>query len=165
MASLKELLDVLHESVELSSADELKDACKLIIRTQEMSGGERDVIRAAYRNGPLDSGDIPSKSARNKLEQDGFMVRVVVNGSDGFNACTHKGAWAYRLIEAEDIKQESQPHLSSRIYGALDDMYRETEELPEIEKLVVAVCQCEEFCQIPVKRVMPIVECWLRNQE
>jgi hypothetical protein len=100
MATLKELLDALHESTELSSPEEIKGACALIIRVQAMNGAERDTIRAAYRNGPLWAGDLPSKSARDTLSADGFMAHVVMKGEDGFNACTCKGAWAYRLLEA-----------------------------------------------------------------
>lgn len=100
MATLKQLFNATHEAVETSSAEEIMDACKLIIRVQEMDGGERDTIIAAYRNGPLFAGDLPSKSARDVLMAEGFMTSVVVKGEDGFNACTNKGAWAYRLIQA-----------------------------------------------------------------
>lgn len=98
--TLGQLLSALHESLDTSSAEEIKDACELIIRVQAMDGGERDTIRAAYRSGPLFSGDLPSKTARDSLVAEGFMVQCVVKGEDGFNACTHKGAWAHRLIEA-----------------------------------------------------------------
>lgn len=100
MATLKQLLDAIHESVELSSAEELKRACELIIEVQGFDGGERDCICAAYKNGPLFDGDVPSKSGRNSLLEKGYMAKVVVKGDDGYNACTHKGAWAQRLLEA-----------------------------------------------------------------
>ena len=100
MATLKQLLDALHESAELSSAEELQRACGLIIEVQAMDGAERDCIRASYRNGPLFDGDVPSKSGRDRLLDKGYMAKVVVKGEDGYNACTHKGAWAHRLIEA-----------------------------------------------------------------
>ena len=100
MATLKELFEAIHESVETSSATELKAACELIIEVQAMDGGERDCLYAAYKNGPLFDGDVPSKAGRNSLLEKGYMAKVVVKGEDGFNACTHKGAWAYRLHEA-----------------------------------------------------------------
>lgn len=96
------LLDVLHERMETSSAEEIKRACELIIEVQAMSSAEIDCIKASYKLGPLFDGDIPSKSGRDSLLKSGFMSKVVVNGQDGFNACTHKGAWAYRLIIAEE---------------------------------------------------------------
>lgn len=100
MATLKQLLESIHESIELSSAEELRRACELIIEVQAMDGGERDCLYAAYKNGPLFDGDVPSKAGRNSLLEKGYMAKVVVKGEDGFNACTHKGAWAYRLHEA-----------------------------------------------------------------
>lgn len=100
MATLKELFEAIHESVETSSAAELKAACELIIEVQAMDGGERDCIYAAYKSGPLFDGDVPSKAGRNRLLEKGYMAKVVVKGEYGFNACTHKGAWAYRLHEA-----------------------------------------------------------------
>lgn len=100
MATLKQLLDALHESTDLSSASELKRACELIIEVQAMDGAERDCIRAGYKHGPLVDGDVPSKPGRNSLLEKGYMAQVVVKGEDGYNACTHKGAWAHRLLEA-----------------------------------------------------------------
>ena len=100
MATLKQLLDSIHESAELSSANELKTACELIIEVQAMNGAERDCIRAGYKHGPLFDGDVPSKSWRDRLLDKGYMAKVVVKAEDGYNACTHKGALAYRLLEA-----------------------------------------------------------------
>lgn len=100
MVNLKGLLDRLHESFETSTAEEITEACKLIVEVQALDASERDVINAAYKRGPLFAGDVPSKNARNSLVDKGFMTYVVVKGDDRFNACTNKGAWAYRLIEA-----------------------------------------------------------------
>lgn len=98
--TLADLLNVIHESVELSSANELKEAVKLIVEVQAMNSGMRDCIRAAYLNGPIDDGDVPSKSGRDALLTSGYISKVVVRGEQGFNACTYKGASAYKLIEA-----------------------------------------------------------------
>lgn len=98
--SLENFLSVLHESVELSSYSELKDAVKLIIEVQAMDSGMRDCIRATFLNGPLDDGDVPSKSGRDTLLTSGYISKVVVKGEEGFNALTYKGARAYRLIKA-----------------------------------------------------------------
>ena len=100
MATLKQLLDALHERLDTSSAEELKEACELIIEVQAMDSSERDCIHAGYKNGPLFDGDVPSKNGRDKLLDKGYMAKVVVKGEDGYNACTHKGAWAHRLLEA-----------------------------------------------------------------
>lgn len=100
MATLKELLDVLHEDEKLSTDGELAWACKLICRVQTMASGERDTIRAAFTAGPLYDGDVPSKSGRDALLEDGMIAKVVVKGEEGFNACTYRGAAAYRLLLA-----------------------------------------------------------------
>lgn len=100
MTKLVELLDALHEPMETSSAEEIKHACELIIAVQAMTGGEYDTLVGAYERGPLRDGDVTSKSARDSLMKNGYIEKVVMKGEDGFNACTHKGAWAYRLIKA-----------------------------------------------------------------
>lgn len=96
--TLKMLLDTLHVDPELSTDSELSEAVKLIMRVQKMDSGQRDVIRAAYLKGPLEDGDVTSKSARDILITDGFISKIVVNGQDGFNACTYKGRDAYKLF-------------------------------------------------------------------
>jgi hypothetical protein len=100
MATLKELLDVLHEDEKLSPDGELAWACKLIVRVQAMTGGERDTLRAAFKSGPLYDGDVPSKSARDALLEAGMIAKVVVKGEEGYNACTYRGSAAYRLLAA-----------------------------------------------------------------
>jgi hypothetical protein len=100
MHSLKQLLDILCESLETSSPDELKSACKIIIEVQAMDSAERDCIRASYKRGPLFDGDVPSKTGRDRLLENGYMEKVIVKGEWGYNACTYRGAWAYRLIDA-----------------------------------------------------------------
>jgi len=100
MATLQQMLDALHVSTDLCSAKEIKGACELIIEVQAMDKAERDCISVSYKQGPLFDGDVPSKSGRDRLLEKGYMAKVVVTCEDGYNACTHKGAWAYRLIQA-----------------------------------------------------------------
>lgn len=100
MVMLKELLDVLHESVDLSTDKELAWAVRLIVRVQTMNSGERDTICGVYLDGPLFDGDVPSKAARDSLVNEGMISRIVVKGEEGFNACTYLGSCAYRLIDA-----------------------------------------------------------------
>lgn len=122
MATLKQLLDALHESPELSSAEALKSACELIIEVQAMDGAERDCIRASYKHGPLFDGDVPSKSARDRLLGKGYMAKVVVKGDDGYNACTHKGAWAHRLLR-EDVMEMTAGVCTERLLALVHQMY------------------------------------------
>ena len=101
MVNLKDLLEVLHESTELSTNEEIVKACKLIIEVQAFSYGEQDCIIASFEKGVLEDGDTPSKSSRDSLLEKGYMAKVISRGEWGFNACTYKGAWAYRLIQAQ----------------------------------------------------------------
>jgi len=95
---IRNLLGALHSDLSLDSAEEIKANIELIDRVQHMTGGEIDTIYAAFKHGPLFDGDVPSKSSRDTLLSEGFIAKVVVKGEDGYNACTHKGAWAYRIL-------------------------------------------------------------------
>lgn len=100
MVGLKYLLDALHESIDTSTPAELREACRLIVEVQSMSGGEIDCIYAAHKRGPLFDGDIPCPSSRNRLIASGFMAKIVVRGEDGQNACTQKGHWAFKILQS-----------------------------------------------------------------
>lgn len=97
---LIKLLDVIHIDKNLSTHEEYVRGNALINRVQRMDAGERDCICLSFEKGPVDDGDVPSKSSRDTLVEEGFMAKVVVKGEEGFNACTYKGAMAYRLIKA-----------------------------------------------------------------
>ncbi len=96
----KELLKVIHINDVLSTQGEIDHAKTVLVRTRAMTGGERDCIRASFKYGPLFAGDVPSKSNRDQLVEEGYMAKVVCKGEEGYSACTYKGALAYRLIEA-----------------------------------------------------------------
>lgn len=102
---LKEMLCELSESVELSTDKELKEACRLIILAQDLQANECDTILCVNEFGPLFDGDIPSKSARDSLIYKGLMVKVVVKGEDGFNACNQDGYYVAKLINK--LKEEN----------------------------------------------------------
>jgi hypothetical protein len=99
--TLNQMLEALHISINLSTEKEITKACSLISEVQAFDSGERDTIKACYLKGPLFDGDIPSKIARDKLIEKGFIAKVVVKGEDGFNACTQKGFYGYKLIRIE----------------------------------------------------------------
>ena len=97
---INEIFAILHIDVDLSTADEIKEAFRIICTADKMNSAERDTLRAAYWDGPLFDGDVPSKTGRDALLDMGFIVKVVVGGEEGFNACTYAGASAYRIWEA-----------------------------------------------------------------
>lgn len=100
MPTLETMLGVMHCNVDHAPSDELRELCKIIVEVQAMSSAERDCIIGAFTNGPLFDGDVPSKSGRDSLVKAGYMSKVVVKGEDGYNACTYRGARAFRLIQA-----------------------------------------------------------------
>jgi hypothetical protein len=97
--NLNKLFDTLHVNVDYFNAEEIKEACEMIIRVQTMAADERDVIESAFKSGPLWDGDVPSKLGRDKLLRDGFISKVVMKGEEGYNALTYKGSSAYRLLK------------------------------------------------------------------
>jgi len=82
----------------LDTPEERKENLRII--ETALSINNLDTLRALYCKGPLFDGDIPSKSERDWLIDSGFCVKVVVEGKDGFNACTHKGAWLNRCLDS-----------------------------------------------------------------
>jgi hypothetical protein len=105
-AKLKDLLDAAVCSVELSTRGELDYALKIIMDCEEMSGAEIDTLYAMHKKGPLFDGDVPSKSGRDDLLEKGYAAKVVVNGEQGYNACTYRGSTAYKVLKAIQAARE-----------------------------------------------------------
>lgn len=78
----------------LDSADERKD--QLAIVKDAVNINVIDTVTALFERGPLESGDVPSKSERDWLVENEYAKQIVVKGQDGHNALTHRGAWLYR---------------------------------------------------------------------
>lgn len=83
---------------ELSTPSEREQNIELI--DDALMTNNIDTLRALFRRGPLEDGDLPSKTERDWLLQGGYCAKVVVNGVDGFNACTYKGAWLNRCMDS-----------------------------------------------------------------
>jgi hypothetical protein len=94
--TLKEKLKALCIDIESDSTDEIAWGCKLIATAEELSIAAVDTLTACYFNGPLFDGDVPSKSGRDSLLEDGLVAKVVVKGEQGYNACTQKGYWVLK---------------------------------------------------------------------
>lgn len=54
-----------------------------------------DTLIALVEQGPLWDGDVPSKTERDALIDQGLAIRVIVKGQDGFTAATYPGRDAY----------------------------------------------------------------------
>ena len=115
--TLNQMLDVLNTPLELSTDREVRDALELIIQVESLSGGSIDCLIAAFTQGPLFDGDVPSKTGRDALLEYGMVAKVVVNGEEGYNACTYRGARAFRLLTAMNqvTPEMPLPQVTSRI--------------------------------------------------
>lgn len=60
-----------------------------------LTGAELDTLIAMIERGPLEDGDVPSKSGRDSLISRGYAVRIVVKLEDGITAATYAGRDAY----------------------------------------------------------------------
>lgn len=99
MATVKELLNALEVTPDLSTAAELKESLLLIDQAQGLSSAAREVLRQFYISGPVFDGDLASKAGRDELESFGMAARCVVKGEQGYNVCLYKGFWALRIVE------------------------------------------------------------------
>jgi hypothetical protein len=66
-----------------------------VINSENISGAQLDTLTALVERGPVDAGDIPSKSGRSDLIKEGFAVAVLVKGEQGFAAATYEGSRLY----------------------------------------------------------------------
>lgn len=57
-----------------------------IARFEDLNSAEREVLGALFVRGPLDDGDVPSKSGRN-----GLVARGLAFACEGWNALTEAG--------------------------------------------------------------------------
>jgi len=105
---LKDLFEIIHVSTKLSSQEEINAALKIIQEVEDFTSAERDVIRAAFKNGPLGAGDVPSKSGNSRLISLGYMCPIVVKAEEGYYALTYKGSTAYRILSLTDNASKSE---------------------------------------------------------
>lgn len=98
-------------NIELDTQKEIISNLEVMDLAFNLSGAEIDTLNCAFKTGPLEDGDVPSKSGRDELVSKGLMGRVIVNGAWGYNACTYKGAWVQktraaisRLLDGETQK-------------------------------------------------------------
>lgn len=73
--------------------------------TDVLCDGWAEVIICLVEQGPVDDGDIPSKSARNELIHRGFASKVIVQGEEAGNVATYRGRDLYcQLVDAFPLK-------------------------------------------------------------
>ena len=70
-------------------------------RMIEVSLIQLESLRYIHKSGPIQDGDLPSKSARDALIVKGLVISIIVKGDDGYQACTLEGANLLRVIRDE----------------------------------------------------------------
>lgn len=91
--SLSETLELLNlDSEEKEDLEYAKDICQVvdIFINNSLAGFIIDAFQQALRSGPLADGDLVSKAGRDFLLEEGLMVKVLVNGEQGYQALTYK---------------------------------------------------------------------------
>jgi hypothetical protein len=74
-----------------------------------------DTLITLVEQGPVWDGDVPSKSGRDELIAQGYAIRVVNKGEDGFTAATYKGRDLYcRYYGGDTLKQAKTKRLQMR---------------------------------------------------
>lgn len=86
--------------LDLSSKGEIADNLVLMDIASGLSNSAIGTLRVIFNRGPLDDGDVPSKEGRDELLDHDLVAKVINKGEWGFNACTHKGAWVLKVIDA-----------------------------------------------------------------
>lgn len=101
--SIKKILQAMEgERLDLCSKDELLRAIDLADIAMRMGPGHEETLSVCQKEGPLWDGDVPSKAHRDDLLEAGAIAKVVVNGEEGFNACTYKGLSLLRALSAKE---------------------------------------------------------------
>ncbi|WP_144106661.1 hypothetical protein [Paraburkholderia sp. BCC1886] len=72
------------------------------IDTSRLPSGWTDVLICLIERGPVDDGDIPSKSARNALLEAGFAAKVIIDQKEAGNVATYYGRALYCQLVDED---------------------------------------------------------------
>jgi hypothetical protein len=110
MVTIKQMLDALHSPVELSTARELAHSLELIDQVQSLSSQAIAALRQLYLHGPVEDGDLCSKSGRDTLLNLGMASKCIVKAQEGYQVCTYKGMWAGRLLDliASDNELEAE---------------------------------------------------------
>lgn len=96
------------------ASDEQLEQLGIDIASQ-LTGAEFDTLWTTHQNGPIDSGHLPSKTARDFLVDLGLLAMVVNKGEDGWWASTQMGHWVYKGLVA--IKEN--PELRNPAQGEM----------------------------------------------
>lgn len=75
---------------------------KVKLLAESLTSAEKDTLHALLLNGPLDDGDVPSKTGRDLLIEKDLATRVIVKASDGYQAATFLGRDVFKYLKSCD---------------------------------------------------------------
>lgn len=83
--------------IDLLTGNEAKQALQVIDAALWVKCSALDTLRVCHDQGPQFDGDVLSKKDRDDLIECGAIIKVVVKGEGGFNACTQFGKELLRV--------------------------------------------------------------------
>lgn len=101
MVTIEEIAKDIGNDFSLMTTSEIEYFKEVAAVAISLSNAEESTLNACHSNGPLEDGDVPSKSARDSLLDKGFVSKVIVKGEDGYNACTYKGRLALSAAKSK----------------------------------------------------------------
>lgn len=101
MVTIEEIAKDIGYTFSLMTTSEIEYFKEVATVAMNLTSAEECTLNACYSNGPLEDGDVPSKSARDSLLDKGFVSKVIVKGEDGYNACTYKGRLALSVAKSK----------------------------------------------------------------
>lgn len=103
---IQSLFSTVHVSLSTSSDEEIVAALRIIQMAEELTSAEISTLKALYKYGVLDDGDVASKAGRDALVEKGLAVRTIQKGEYGFNACTYKGGYIFSLLVSKGVIED-----------------------------------------------------------
>ena len=101
MVTIEEIAKDIGYTFSLMTVSEIEYFKEVATAAVNLSNAEVCVLKACHTNGPLEDGDVPSKSGRDSLLDKGFVSKIIVKGEDGYNACTYKGRLALNVANSK----------------------------------------------------------------
>tara|TARA_Y100000310_G_scaffold335183_1_gene416585 strand:- start:43 stop:447 length:405 start_codon:yes stop_codon:yes gene_type:complete len=110
------IFEALYFTPEHEDHDDITFYLDTIMLAKKAQRRAYDTLVALYRRGPLEDGDVPSKSERDWLVQYDLAAKIINKGKDGNQALTYYGRDVLKVIDASANLQElTMEDLVSRI--------------------------------------------------
>jgi len=88
-------------NVEFEDKDDLICKVQSLVVAENLSGGEKDTLLAAWRSGLMESGDTPSKGARSELIDKGLLCQTAWEKNNYTFSVTYP--LGYQVVQALQV--------------------------------------------------------------